>query len=311
VVGSDGLLLIGVGAIAAAIVVAVVSLATASVGRAGVARALETIDQVYAPGSAAAADENLRQRALVPAGQVVGKLARLLTPKGAAEWLQRWLNYAGNPPAWPPERIMEMQGLGLLAVGALGTASGFLLGVSPSTIIGLTVVGALVGFWLPFAVVYDVGARRQDQIRKALPDAMDLLTVSVEAGMGFDAAVAQVAAAMPGPLARELARMLQEMQMGQRRGEALRALAARSRVLELRSMASAVIQATDLGIPIAHVLREQAGEMRLRRRQRAEEQAQKVPVKVIFPLVLCLFPALFIVVIGPGMINIMTSIFGR
>ena len=105
--------------------------------------------------------------------------------------------------------------------------------------------------------------------------------------------------------------MLQEMQMGQRRADAMRAMAGRSRVAELRTMVTSVVQATELGIPIAHVLREQAAEMRLRRRQRAEEQAQKVPVKVIFPLVLCLFPALFIVVIGPGVINIMESLFSR
>jgi tight adherence protein C len=312
VVESQVLLLVtGVGAIAVAIAVAVLSLATASVGRSGVARALETIDRVYAPGSAAASQENLRDRAFVPAGQALGRLARLLTPKGAGAWLQRWLDYAGNPPAWPPERIMEMQGVGLFAVGALGGGMGLILGVELSTLIGMVAIGAVVGFWLPFAIVYDVGARRQDRIRKALPDAMDLLTVSVEAGMGFDAAVAQVAGAMPGPLAREFARMLQEMQMGQRRADALRAVASRSRVMELRSMSTAIVQATELGIPIAHVLREQAAEMRLRRRQRAEERAQKVPVKIIFPLVLCLFPALFIVVIGPGVINIMTSIFGR
>jgi tight adherence protein C len=309
-VGSQTLLLAGIGAIGLAIVVGVVTLASASVGRTGVARALETIDRVYAPGSAAASEENLRSRALGPAGEQLGGLARALTPDGARAWLQRWLDYAGNPADWPPERIMEMQGVGLLLVGAFGAATGFLLGVSPTVLIGMLIVGAVVGFWLPFLIVYDVGTRRQEQIRKALPDAMDLLTVSVEAGMGFDAAVAQVSVAMPGPLAREFARMLQEVQMGQRRGDALRALAGRSRVAELRTMATAIMQATDLGIPIAHVLREQAAEMRLRRRQRAEEQAQKVPVKVIFPLVLCLFPALFIIVIGPGIINIMRSMFG-
>jgi tight adherence protein C len=309
-VGSQTLLLAGIGAIGVAIVVGVVTLASASVGRAGVARALETIDRVYAPGSAAASEENLRSRALGPAGERLGGLARTLTPEGAKAWLQRWLDYAGNPADWPPERIMEMQGVGLLLVGALGAATGFLLGVSPTVLIGMLIVGAVVGFWLPFLIVYDVGVRRQEQIRKALPDAMDLLTVSVEAGMGFDAAVAQVSSSMPGPLAREFARMLQEVQMGQRRGDALRALAGRSRVAELRTMSTAIMQATDLGIPIAQVLREQAAEMRLRRRQRAEEQAQKVPVKVIFPLVLCLFPALFIIVIGPGIINIMRSMFG-
>lgn len=308
-VTSQTLLYVGVGTIAVAIVVGVLTLSSASVGRAGVARALETIDRVYAPGSAAASEENLRSRALGPAGRQLGALARAFTPNGAKAWLQRWLDYAGNPPAWPPERIVEMQGIGLLLFGALGAAVGFLSGVSLTTLFGLVILGAAFGFWLPFLVVYEVGARRQEEIRKSLPDAMDLLTVSVEAGMGFDAAVAHVAAAMPGPLAREFARMLQETQMGQRRGEALRALANRSRVSELRTLATAVMQATELGIPIAHVLREQAAEMRLRRRQNAEERAQKVPVKVIFPLVLCLFPALFIVVIGPGVINIIRTMF--
>ncbi len=303
------LLYVGVGALALAIVIGVLALSSASVGRAGVARALETIDRVYAPGSAAASEENLRTRALGPAGRQLGGLARALTPNGARAWLQRWLDYAGNPPAWPPERIVEMQGIGLLLFAALGAAAGFLSGASLTTLFGLVIVGATFGFWLPFLVVYQVGARRQEEIRKSLPDAMDLLTVSVEAGMGFDAAVAHVSAAMPGALGREFARMLQETQMGQRRGEAIRALANRSKVPELRTFATAVMQATDLGIPIAHVLREQAGEMRLRRRQNAEERAQKVPVKVVFPLVLCLFPALFIVVIGPGVINIMRTMF--
>lgn len=308
---SQLLLLIGVGAIGAAIAVSVFTLVSASVGRTGVARALETIDRVYAPGSAAAGDESLRDRALVPAGERLGRLARALTPSGTTEWLQRWLNYAGNPTGWAPERIMEMQGLGLLLFAALGGLGGLMFGLPLPAVIGAVLVGGAFGFWLPFIIIYQIGARRQEAIRKALPDAMDLLTVSVEAGMGFDAAVAHVAGSMPGPLAQEFARMLQEMQMGQRRSEALRDMASRSNISELRTLAMAVVQATELGVPIANVLREQAAEMRLRRRQRAEEQAQKVPVKIVFPLVLCLFPALFIVVIGPGVINIMTTLFGR
>ncbi|MFD0595303.1 type II secretion system F family protein [Catellatospora coxensis] len=120
-----------------------------------------------------------------------------------------------------------------------------------------------------------------------------------------------MAAAMPGALAREFARMLHEMQMGQRRVDALRALAARTTVPELKTITMALVQAGELGIPIAGVLREQARQMRVKRRQRAEEAARKLPVKVIFPLVLCLFPALFIVVIGPGIINVMEAFGGR
>jgi tight adherence protein C len=309
-VDQNMILLLGAVAIFVAISLAVFTLVSGSVGRAGVARALETIDTVYAPGSASAADENLRQR-ISPAVRQVSMLGRTLTPKGATAWLQRWLDYAGNPPAWPPTRVMEMQGQGLLVVAFLAGALGFALGFSASTILVMVVVGAVFGFWLPFGIVYDLGVRRQQQLRKELPDALDLLTLSVEAGLGFDAATAQVAKSMPGALAREFARMLHEMQMGQRRADALRALASRTTVIELRTVATSLVQAGELGIPIAHVLREQASQMRIRRRQRAEEEARKLPVKVIFPLILCLFPALFIVVIGPGVINIMQAFASR
>lgn len=304
------ILIFGVGAIFVAIGLAVFTLVSGSVGRAGVAKALETIDTVYAPGGASAADENLRQR-LAPAVKQVSLLGRTLTPKGATAWLQRWLDYAGNPPAWPPTRVMEMQGQGLLVLAFLGGAVGFALGLSVTGVLVAVILGAVFGFWLPFLIVYDLGVRRQQQLRRQLPDALDLLTLSVEAGLGFDAATAQVARSMPGALAREFARMLHEMQMGQRRADALRALASRTTVLELRTIATSLVQAGELGIPIAHVLREQASQMRVRRRQRAEEEARKLPVKVIFPLIICLFPALFIVVIGPGVINIMEAFSSR
>ncbi|MEU7824101.1 type II secretion system F family protein [Catellatospora sp. NPDC049133] len=304
------ILIIGAGAVFAAIALAVLTLASASVSRSGVARALETIDTVYAPGSASAAEERLGDR-LRPAVAQVSALGRLLTPKGAAARLQRRLDHAGNPVAWPPERVVEMQGLGLVVVAFLGGAFGFAFGFGPGGLILSVLAGGALGFWAPFLVVYDLGVRRQQQIRRQLPDALDLLTLSVEAGLGFDAALAQVAAAMPGALAREFARMLHEMQMGQRRVEALRALAARTTVPELKTITMALVQAGELGIPIAGVLREQARQMRVKRRQRAEEAARKLPVKVIFPLVLCLFPALFIVVIGPGIINVMEAFGGR
>ncbi len=302
----DSVLLFGAVAIFLAICLAVLVLIWGSLGRPGVAKALESIDRDYRPGGTNPAEENIRPR-LSPAAQQVSALGRTLTPKGATAWLQRWLDYAGNPPSWPPSRIMEMQGRGMLIFALLGGVIGFALGLAPATILAWVIVGALFGFWLPFLVVYDMGQRRQQQLRRQLPDALDLLTLSVEAGLGFDAAMAQVAGTMPGALSREFARLLQEMQMGQRRADALRALAARTSVTELRAMASSLVQAGELGIPTANVLREQAHQMRIRRRQRAEEQARKLPVKVIFPLILCLFPALFIVVIGPGAINIMES----
>ncbi|WP_155388700.1 type II secretion system F family protein [Catellatospora paridis] len=304
--GVQLILNVGIGAIFAAITLAVITLMSASIGRAGVAKALETIDTVYAPGSAAAAEEKLGDR-LRPAAQQMSALGRLLTPRGAGARLQHWLDYAGNPVAWPPERIVEMQGLGLLVLAALGAAAALALDFGPGAVVMWVVGGAALGFWAPFLVVYDLGVRRQQEIRRRLPDGLDLLTLSVEAGLGFDAALAQVAVTMPGALSREFARVLQEMQMGQRRSEALRALAARTTVRELKTVTLALVQAGELGIPIASVLREQARQMRVKRRQLAEETARKLPVKVLFPLIFCLFPALFIVILGPGIIGIMDA----
>ncbi len=301
----DNLLMIGLGALFLAIGIAVFILVSGNL-QTPVAKTIETIDRDYAPGTAAPADESARQR-IGASYQQVTMLGKSLTPKGATAWLQRWLDYAGNPPNWPYARIMEMQGQGLLVFAILGGVIAFLFGLSPLPILVSVVLGAIVGFWVPFIVVYQVGAKRQEQLLQQLPDVLDLLTLSVEAGLGFDAATAQVAASMHGALARELARMLHEMQMGQRRADALRALASRTSVMELRAVTSALVQAGELGVPIAHVLREQAHQMRTKRRQRAEEQARKLPVKVIFPLILCLFPALFIIVIGPGAINIMEA----
>ncbi|HZM75931.1 MAG TPA: type II secretion system F family protein [Candidatus Limnocylindrales bacterium] len=293
------MLLVGVGSIFAAIALGVFTLISASIGRSGTAKVLESLDSVYSVGRAAPAEENLRQR-LAP-------VISAMTPRGVTAWLQRWLDYAGNPASWPPERIMEMQGLGLLVFAFLGGAFAFIIGLGPTGFVVFVAGGAVFGFMAPFIIVYDLGVRRQQDIRRQLPDALDLLTLAVEAGLGFDAAMAQVAASMPGALSREFARMLHEMQMGQRRAEAMRALARRTTVSELRTIMTSLVQAGELGIPIANVLREQSREMRVKRRQKAEEVARKLPVKVIFPLVLCLFPGLFVIVIGPGLINILDA----
>jgi tight adherence protein C len=145
-------------------------------------------------------------------------------------------------------------------------------------------------------------------MRKDLPDALDMLTITVEAGLGFDAALSQVARNTEGPLAAEFFRVLQEMQIGMGRMDALRALSDRADLPELRGFITSMIQADAFGIPIANVLRVQAKEMRIKRSQRAEEQAMKVPVKILFPLIFCILPTLFVVVIGPGAVNIFHSL---
>jgi tight adherence protein C len=228
-------------------------------------------------------------------------IALRLSPAGVAHGLQRRLDLAGNPPTWTPDRVLAAKGLCLLLGATLGGLLGFR---SAGWLVTGLALGAAFGFFLPDLLLLNAGQKRQTLIRRALPDALDMLTVCVEAGLGFDAALAQVARNTTGPLARECSRVLQEMQIGKSRNEALRALTDRTTVAELRAFVSALAQAGELGVPIASGLREQAREMRLRRRQRAEEQAQKVPVKILFPLITCLFPAMFVVIIGPGAISI-------
>lgn len=294
----------GLGALGLAIAVLVLGVMPGRGRRDGVATALAAIDQRYG-----------RHAGRNPAGpgsftELPGwsrRLALRLSPASAAASLQHRLDRAGNPGRWTPDRILAAKGLLVLVSAALGGVYGL-----PSPLLALlyAALAGLAGFFLPDLLVYNAGVRRQAVIQIALPDALDMLTVCVEAGLGFDAALSQVARNTDGPLAAELARALQEMQIGKQRGDALRDMARRTTVPELRAFVSALVQAGDLGIPVAQVLREQAKEMRLRRRQRAEERAQKVGVKVLFPLVFCLFPALFVVILGPGVIEIAHTLFG-
>jgi tight adherence protein C len=287
----------------AGVLILVMNLASVGFGRAGVARGLTAIDAVYGAGRADGGDG---ARPGVSASNRMSQLGRAATRDTSLARLRRWLDYAGNPPYWTVDRVFEIKGVGLIVAGVLGVAIGFAFGGLVGLVIG-GVVGAILGFFVPDMVIYDIYTRRQEKIRRTLPDILDTLTVSVEAGLGFDAALVQITRYGRGPVAGEFARMLQEMQIGRSRVDALRALGQRTNVTELRSFCAIVVQASELGVPIASVLREQAKEMRIRRRQRAEEMAQKVPVKILFPLIFCLFPAIFIVILGPGMINIMKA----
>jgi tight adherence protein C len=299
------LILIGAVAFGAAIVLLVFGLLAAKPKQTGVAGALTSIERHY------------RHRAVVPAdGTESGEPTRLpgwarnlairLSPASMVSGLQGQLDLAGNPRNLTADRILALKGLGLLA----GAALGVLFGIhSPALAILYAAIGAVLVFFLPDLLLYNTGIKRQERILADLPDALDMLTVCVEAGLGFDAALAQVARNTKGPLAEEFARALQEMQIGLSRAQALRGLSERTTVVELRAFVSALVQASELGIPVARVLREQTAEMRIKRRQRAEEKAQKVPVKIMFPVVTCLFPALLVIIIGPGVISIAHALF--
>jgi tight adherence protein C len=289
----------GVAGVGIGLLALVVTLALTSAQPSGVARSLAVIEQLRRDGGIARHELPARDRLLLPALERFQRLAIALSPGGAAAKLQQRLDFAGNPGAWTVERLLGAKGL-LLVAGAVG--GGLLGGLGWGGVVFAAVAGTL-GFFLPDLLVHNKGLHRQEEIRGSLSNSLDMLSVSVEAGLGFDAALLQVARSTKGPLAGEFARVLQEIRIGKSRHEAFAAMAARTDVAELRSFITALSQADRLGIPVASVLREQSKEMRVLRRQVAEEKAQKVPVKIMFPLVVCIFPALFVVVIGPGVIR--------
>ncbi|MCL6517842.1 type II secretion system F family protein [Alicyclobacillus sp.] len=236
-----------------------------------------------------------------------GRIAARWRPPSAHALGERW-DRAGAPGGLAPP---EWWGLRLLLAGIGGTV-GACMGVWRGGAPGLTLFAAVAAlswigpeFWLSRRI-----ARRQTDLLRMLPSALDLLTVSVEAGLGFDQALARVAERMRGPLAEEFGRVLQEVRLGSPRAAALQRMADRTGVAALGTFVVAVVQAERLGTGLAGVLRVQAAEVRQRRRMEAEERAQKAPVKMLFPLVLFVFPALFIVLLGPAVIEILGVLHG-
>lgn len=223
-------------------------------------------------------------------------------PRGELALLDRLLSQAGRPAGWPLERVVSVKLL--VTVGAAVLALLFYLG-HPSAMVLLMGVG-LVGlaYAAPELRLVSIGMERREAITNELADTLDQMSIAVEAGLGFEAALVRVAHKSEGVLAGELRRTAQDMQVGQPRRQAYLALANRTKVPELRRFVRTIVQAEDSGMALRDVLSSQAAEMRLVRRQRAEEKAMKIPVKIIFPLVFCILPVLFIVILGPAGINI-------
>jgi len=257
------------------------------------------------------ADTGFVERVLLPLLARSQRMGRRLTPEDASDRIREKLELAGNPRGWTVERVMAGKVVGFGAALVVCLVLSLLMGLGFLPTLGFVVLGSLAGYNAPNMYLYQQSYDRADKLQRALPDAIDLLTISVESGLGFDAACAQVARNTDGPLAEEFSRMLQEMQIGRGRSEALRSLADRTNLPDLRSFVSAMVQADAFGIPVGQVLRVQSSEIRVKRRQWAEEAAQKVPVKILVPLIFCILPCLFIAVLGPAGISIMDSFSGK
>ncbi|WP_174844646.1 type II secretion system F family protein [Cryobacterium ruanii] len=244
---------------------------------------------------------------LLAAPRPVTGHGREFIPKGYIGMLERRLVLAGRPPAWTIDKLLIAKPI-LAAAGLL--LATLWIGADPVPVrfvLGSFLV--LLCFFVPDLLIHSRGQERQQKIQNALADTLDQMTIAVEAGVGFEAAMAKAATNGKGPLAEEFIRTLQDMSIGQSRKDAYQAFSDRTSSPDLRRFTRAVIQADTYGIAIANVLRVQAGELRMRRRQRAEEKAMKVPVKVLFPLVFCILPVLFIVLLTPAVLGIAKSLF--
>lgn len=248
--------------------------------------------------------EPLLTRLVRPLAGSIGEKIAGLVPRRRAERIRHRLLIAGVSAKVGPEEFVVMQGIGLGAGVLLGLALGKTAGYEGFGLLRMVVILAGMGVFAPAAWLRRKQDERQSSIRRDLPDVLDLLAISVEAGVGFEGAVEVVIRHFDSPLAVEFSRMLQEMELGLPRREALQNLKRRTEVPELSNFVLILVQADALGMPIGRVLRTQAVEMRLKRRQWAREKAARLPVKILLPLTLFILPALFVVILGPAAMSI-------
>ncbi len=250
------------------------------------------------------------ERVIRPMLRTVANAFARLTPRRNIENIQHNLDLAGNPYGWSP---VEFTGLRLVSAALFGAAFFALTFVTRAPLrnqLLVTAVAGACGYFVPTVWLILRIRNRKAEVLKALPDALDLLTICVEAGLGFDQAMSKVTEKWDNELSRAFARVLVEIQMGTLRRQALRSMADRTEVTELTSFVAAIIQADQLGVSLARVLHIQSEQMRIRRRQRAEELAHQAPIKMMIPLVFLIFPALFVVLLGPALPALRTAFSG-
>ena len=244
-----------------------------------------------------------------PKVRLLESIGRRLTPPSYVAFLDRLLALAGRPLSMPLGKVLGSK----LALGLAGASLGlYMTAVGSTPIMKLAGLFLLFfGYFIPDLLLYSKGQERQKAMQLELANTLDQMLISVEAGLGFEGAMARAGENGKGPLAEELVRTLQDMQVGRSRRESYQALAERTSIPELRSFVQAVVQADTYGIAISRVLRIQAKVMRVKRRQRAEEKAMKLPVMILFPLLFFIFPVLFIAILGPAVINAVVTFSGQ
>ncbi len=253
-----------------------------------------------------------QERVVYPIARKLGEIAIRFTPQNAMQSIEKKLELAGVSSAVDPTIILATQFIGMVFFGGLILfvltigSTGWPLGRK----LLLSLLFGLLGFYFPNMILSSRISRRQKEIRKAMPDALDLLTICVEAGLGFDAAMHKVSEKWESQLSMAFARVIQEIQLGKVRREALRDMSNRIGLPEMTSFVAAVIQSEQLGVSLSKVLRIQADQMRTRRRQLAEEEAHKAPIKMLIPMGLLIFPSLMIVLLTPAAIRLMHSALG-
>jgi len=249
------------------------------------------------------------ERVIYPIARKLGEFTVKFTPQNWLNSISRKLELGGNPGKIDPSVFLVLQLVAAVGVGALAlvTMTVFSNTTPSGQVFLLTVVGTLAGFYIPQFYLSRNVTKRQKSIRRAMPDALDLLTICVEAGLGFDAAMAKVVEKWNNQLSSALNRVLQEIQLGKLRREALRSMSENIGITEMTSFVAAVIQSEQLGVSMANVLHIQADQMRVRRRQLAEEEAHKAPIKMLIPMAFIIFPSLLIILLAPALFQVMNS----
>lgn len=256
--------------------------------------------------------QSFSERVIFPLARKLGELAIRFTPQNALQSISKKLELAGSPPKLDPTMILSMQFIAGFMFGGV-VALVFSVGTltwPASRVLLLVIAFAGLGFYFPQLWLSSKITRRQKEVRKAMPDALDLLTICVEAGLGFDAAMSKVSEKWQTELSLAFARAIREIQLGKMRREALRDMADRIGLPEMTSFVAAVIQSEMLGVSMAKVLRIQSDQMRIKRRQLAEEEAHKAPIKMLIPMGLLIFPSLMIVLLTPAALKLMHSALG-